>query len=167
MGNGRLEPVYCPDAPLRCLVAALRGDSSLMVDRPEQSWPQMARPQMAWPQMNLGSQMAGSQMALGLKWPGPKWPGPKWPGPKWARPKWSPNGAPQKHGFVEEWFPKLRLGGLLRPKWIVWYPGGLWENQFPGFPQCWGKMGRSPWAPLYIPYWPFVGCLLAVDAEAN
>ena len=71
-----------------------------------------------------------------------------------------------KHGFAWEWFSNLRLGDSPRPKWIVWYPGGLWESQFAPKPfkkafsrlfPVFGKFGEVPPGPLCISYGPFEG----------
>ena len=40
----------------------------------------------------------------------------------------------EKPCFEREWFRNRRLWDFPRPKWIVWYPGGLWESQFPPKP---------------------------------
>ena len=106
--------------------------------------------------------------------PGPKsrpriWKlGPGWPGEVLEQ-KWGS----EKHGFARGWSPNWRLWDFPRPKWIVWYPGGLWESQFPqktlqkmvplDFSQF-GEIGGgfpcppcvSPISPLW-PYSPFVG----------
>ena len=50
----------------------------------------------------------------------------------WARA--GPGSFLEKHGFAKEWFPNWRLWDFPRPEWIVWYPGGLWESQFPPNP---------------------------------
>ena len=66
------------------------------------------------------------------------------PGPFWD-PRiriWVPAGPgtlfgkkrPGKYDFALEMVPDFRMWGFPRPKWIVWYPGGLWASQFPPKP---------------------------------
>ena len=67
-------------------------------------------------------------------------------------------------GFAWKWSPVLRLGDSPRPKWIVWYPGGIWAGWFPpkphqkmvlqGFPQFRENWERSPWPPCTFPIGP-------------
>ena len=79
---------------------------------------------------------------------------------------WDQKWGLEKHGFVEEWFPNWRLWGFPRPEWIVWYPGGLWESQFPQNPfkklfplTCLylGKFGEGPPGPPVYPLWALCG----------
>ena len=142
--------------------------SHLCATRFMQLWP--------WVPNGPGSQMVpGSQMAPGPKWPGSKWslvqngrvPNGQVPNgraPSQMVPKWGPG----KHGFAWEWFPKLRLGVLRDPNGLYGtqeafgrasFPPTLPENGYPRISPISGKLGRVP---LYIPYWPFVGCLLAL-----
>ena len=92
----------------------------------------------------------------------------------WARagpgrflvPKWGL----EKHGFAWKWFRNWRLWDSPRPKWIVWYLGGICVRWFPpkpqqktvswGFPPFGGIWGWAAWLSrmldLFHPYFTVV-----------
>ena len=84
-----------------------------------------------------------------------------------------PKMEPEKHGFVEEWFRKWRLGDFPDPNGLYGTQEAFGRAHFPSNPtRKWfpkdfpnfGKIGEGPPGPLCISYWPFEGlAILSTD----